>query len=95
MSLIEGAKDSEDPLFLLMSYHQSHTPHFSSNVYLPSTIADLYDLNLGAKFRNSTLRGPLGDAIAEMDDSIGQIVQRVEDLGMLDDTLIIFTSDNG
>ena len=33
--------------------------------------------------------------VTQMDDSVGQIVSLVEKLGLSNDTLIIFTSDNG
>jgi len=34
-------------------------------------------------------------AVTAMDANVGRIVQRLDDLGIRDDTLIIFTSDNG
>ena len=46
-------------------------------------------------FRNSSLRGSFGDAVAEMDAAVGNLVATLEETGVLDDTLIIFTSDNG
>lgn len=36
-----------------------------------------------------------GDFVLMCDDVVGQIVQRIEQLGLTDDTIIIFTSDNG
>lgn len=39
--------------------------------------------------------GLRGDAIVQMDWITGQIVQQLKSLGQLDNTLIIFTSDNG
>jgi arylsulfatase A-like enzyme len=39
--------------------------------------------------------GPRGDALLELDDCIGRILARLEALGRLDNTLIVFTSDNG
>ena len=49
----------------------------------------------GAKWSFQTNRGRFGDALAEMDDSIGQILTSVEDLGISKNTLVFFTSDNG
>ena len=48
-----------------------------------------------SNFRNSSLRGSFGDSVAEMDAAIGNLVSTLEEVGALDDTLIIFTSDNG
>jgi arylsulfatase A-like enzyme len=39
--------------------------------------------------------GPRGDAIAQFDWSVGEILNTVEKLGLSDKTLIILTSDNG
>ncbi|MDZ8275265.1 arylsulfatase [Microbacterium aquimaris] len=47
------------------------------------------------RFAGSTGMGPRGDAIAEADWCVGRIVDALEEAGLRDDTLIIFTSDNG
>lgn len=36
-----------------------------------------------------------GDFMLQVDDVVGQIIKALEDKGMLDNTLLIFTSDNG
>jgi len=46
-------------------------------------------------FINTSSRGLFGDAAQEMDSSIGLIMQKLHDLDLLDNTLVIFTSDNG
>ncbi|HLA38743.1 MAG TPA: sulfatase [Candidatus Glassbacteria bacterium] len=47
------------------------------------------------KFRGKTERGLYGDVIAEIDWSVGRIVETLKKLGLDQDTLVIFTSDNG
>src|SRR4051794_39685724 len=47
------------------------------------------------RFRGKTEMGPRGDAIAECDWSVGQILKTLDDLQLAESTLIIFTSDNG
>ena len=39
--------------------------------------------------------GPRGDAIAEFDWSAGQVLKTLDELGLADNTLVIFSSDNG
>lgn len=39
--------------------------------------------------------GVYGDWIHELDLSVGRVVQALDELGLADDTLLIFTSDNG
>ncbi|WP_068544529.1 sulfatase family protein [Thalassotalea crassostreae] len=47
------------------------------------------------KFIGSTDMGPRGDAIAQMDWITGQVIRELEALGIAENTLLIFTSDNG
>ena len=39
--------------------------------------------------------GVLGDVIAEIDRGVGQILETLQELGIDEDTLVLFTSDNG
>ncbi len=47
------------------------------------------------KFQGKTDLGPRGDAIVQMDYVVGEIVKQLEQLSLLEETIIIFTSDNG
>ncbi len=47
------------------------------------------------KFRDTSLRGLYGDVIEEIDWGVGQIVKTLRELNLCDNTLIVFTSDNG
>ena len=47
------------------------------------------------KFRGSSDRGLYGDVIQELDWSVGEIIKRLQELNILDETLVIFSSDNG
>ena len=55
----------------------------------------LLNLFLGSSFYGSTDRGAFGDALAEMDDSIGKILNYLDESGLRDQTMVFFTSDNG
>lgn len=46
-------------------------------------------------FCNESKRGRFGDAIAEMDASIGTLMKGLKESGADEDTLVFFTSDNG
>ena len=50
---------------------------------------------LGIPFYQSSDRGPFGDALEEMDDSIGKLIDFIGESGKAEDTMIIFSSDNG
>jgi arylsulfatase A-like enzyme len=47
------------------------------------------------RFQGSSEMGPRGDAIVQMDWCTGQITNLLSELDLLENTLIIFTSDNG
>jgi len=49
----------------------------------------------GARFKGSSKDGVRGDVIQELDWSIGEIRKALEASGILDKTIIIFSSDNG
>lgn len=47
------------------------------------------------RFRGSTSLGARGDAVVQLDWSVGELVRRLGELGLTEKTLIIFSSDNG
>ena len=47
------------------------------------------------RFAGSSQAGPFGDTVHELDWSVGEILKHLDRLGIADDTLVIFTSDNG
>lgn len=47
------------------------------------------------RFVGKSTMGPRGDAIAQMDWCTGELVKYIEELGLAENTLIIFSSDNG
>lgn len=48
-----------------------------------------------AAFRGKSRGGPWGDSVEELDWSTGMIINKLRDLGIAENTLVIFTSDNG
>ncbi|MHB8995998.1 MAG: sulfatase family protein [Armatimonadota bacterium] len=46
-------------------------------------------------FQGKSANGPYGDCIEEMDWSTGEIMKTLEELGLDDNTVVIWTSDNG
>lgn len=47
------------------------------------------------RFQGTSERGLYGDVIQEIDWSVGEIVKKLEEYGIAENTLIIFSSDNG
>ena len=63
-------------------------------LYLPHSMPHV-PLNVSDKFKGKTARGLYGDVIAEIDWSVGQVLDTLKRLKLDNDTLVIFTSDNG
>ena len=69
----------------------ARTPFF---LYVPSPCPHI-PLAPAPEFIGKSGRGLYGDTIQELDWSAGQILQAVKDAGLDDNTLVIFSSDNG
>jgi arylsulfatase A-like enzyme len=48
-----------------------------------------------ARFVGATSMGPRGDAIAQLDWCVGEVLSALDRLNLANDTLVLFTSDNG
>lgn len=47
------------------------------------------------RYRGSTELGPYGDFVHQVDDIVGQVLDGVDQAGVGESTLVVFTSDNG
>lgn len=47
------------------------------------------------RFDGTSQAGPYGDFVVEIDDAIGQLLQALEESGNAEDTIVLFTADNG
>ena len=77
--LKEHAEERKESPFFLF--------HSMQAVHLPSFA--------GANFRGKTTSGPHGDFIFQMDHIVGALIAALDKYGFSDNTLVIFTSDNG
>ena len=91
--------DTKDPFFMFLSFNAPHYPlDVKESVLAKYDEADVEsywsapDAKKGRKARNRTKYMALVDS---MDESIGHVVEALENKGVLDNTLIVFCSDNG
>ena len=63
-------------------------------LYLPHSMPHV-PLGVSNKFRNKSEQGMYGDVIMEIDWSVGEILNALSDNDLDDNTVVIFTSDNG
>ena len=51
--------------------------------------------HLNDKYKNKTGLGIFADGMTELDDIVGELTKTLDDLGVEENTIVIFTSDNG
>jgi arylsulfatase A-like enzyme len=62
--------------------------------YVPFTLPHMPTVP-SPDFKNKTHNGDFADVLAEIDAHVGQLLDAVDKLGIRDNTIFIFTSDNG
>lgn len=63
-------------------------------LYMPHTYPHI-PLGASPKFRGKSSQGPYGDVVEELDWSAGEVLAALKRTGVDNDTLVLFTSDNG
>ena len=103
LPLIEGAqvvKRNPDQSQLTTWYTERAVKFIERNrdkpffLYVPHTMPHV-PLFVSDKFKGKTATGLYGDVIAEIDWSVGKMLDAVKRMNLDDVTLVIFTSDNG
>ena len=84
VSWLRDGRDQEKPFFLFVCYHEPHEPVATAERF-SRQYADLED---------PAERALLGN-ITQMDAGFGRLMAEIDSLGLRDDTLVFFTSDNG
>ena len=94
----------ENPFFLYLSYYTVHTPIQANKKHLEkfnNILETIKIKNLGFKDegRGSTRLQQLNPEYASMvyalDDNVGKLINKLKEAGLYDNTIIVFTSDNG
>ncbi len=104
LPLMEGNRTHsflEDDQSMLSTAYTEHAIDFIKRnkdnpffVYLPHTMPHI-PLYVSEKFDGHSEKGIYGDVIEEIDWSVGQINKTLKELGLEENTLVIFTCDNG
>jgi len=81
------AQNSETPFFLYLSHFAVHTP-----IEAPEATIAKYEDRKGDDYHNDPVYGAMVDHV---DQGVGRIMKLLKDKGFDDNTLIVFTSDNG
>lgn len=75
----------------LIKQFRGKSPFF---IYLAHNLPHI-PLFRSAEFENHSARGLYGDVVEEIDHGVGQILQTLKHAGIDNNTLVMFTSDNG
>lgn len=110
-TFIQDAKDRKQPFFLMANSHDPHRPFYGNDktewytdqqqppasvpsrvfsaddVEMPSFLPDLPQVRLEIAEYYSSVR--------RCDDTLGKLLDILEEMGVVDNTLVIFLSDNG
>lgn len=80
-------KNKDKPFFLYLPHYAVHTP-----LRAKQALIDKYNV----KPRAGSQSNPVYAAMVEsMDEAVGRVLKKLDDLKLSDNTLVIFTSDNG
>lgn len=74
----------ESPFFLFLSYNAPHTPLQATEKYL-SRFPDIADKK----------RKTYAAMVSSVDDGVGRVLGKLDELGLAENTLVFFLSDNG
>ncbi|MEO0414823.1 MAG: arylsulfatase, partial [Verrucomicrobiota bacterium] len=77
-----------------MDQHVKENPDQPFFMFLPSQMIHV-PRTPHPRYHGKTQLGYRGDAMVELDDSVGTIMKMLEKHGISDDTMVIFSSDNG
>lgn len=89
-------KDEEFPNVLTKKATDFITDNKGKSFFLYFSMPDIHVPRApNPKFVGKTNMGPRGDAIVQMDWMTGQIVKKLKELGIENNTIIFFSSDNG
>lgn len=94
VEFIRQSVADKKPFFLMMSENAVHVPMQGPNdppLRTPTSCPYRND----AEMSDTEYRRVYQDMVRVMDDGVGQIVNTLRELNVLDNTIIIFTSDNG
>ncbi|MGI9455760.1 MAG: sulfatase family protein [Aeoliella sp.] len=98
--IVDPVVTAEDQAQLTTQYTERAVAFIEENrenpffLYLPHTMVHV-PLFVSDKFAGKSGAGLFGDVVMELDWSVGQVLDAIKKAGVDDNTLVLFTSDNG
>ncbi|MGJ8724690.1 MAG: sulfatase [Roseibacillus sp.] len=102
-AFLEKHQGKEEPFFVYLSYYNVHTPiqPYKKRIgEYEEAVAQLEGETPLIEMRDGLSRGrqdnaQLASMVAAVDDSVGSVLAKLESLGMSENTVVVFFSDNG
>src|SRR5262245_20835375 len=97
-------KNKDRPFLLFLSHYSVHIPlqgkkelvaRYQEKAKDNPPAGDVFGKDGGRKARQVQNHAVYAAMIESMDESVGRVMKKLEELGLDDNTVIIFTSDNG
>ncbi len=77
--LEDAAKDKDTPFFININFMKNHQPNLPAPEFEGKSIS----------------KSKYADAVVELDTRVGNVLKKLDDLGLADNTLVFYTVDNG
>lgn len=77
--LEDAAKDKDTPFFINVNFMKNHQPNLPHPDFIHKSIS----------------KSKYADSVVELDTRIGNVVNKLDELGLADNTLVFYTVDNG
>jgi arylsulfatase A len=101
---LEHKRDKDKPFFMYVSSHEPHTP-----IAPPASFSEPYEndsveaLEKNVKYGGVTRpqkdisenKSAYYGTVTQLDEAFGRLMHKLEELGLEENTIVIFTSDNG
>ena len=79
LEYLDGAAKAGKPFFMAVNFMKVHQPNMPAPEYIGKSMS----------------KSKYADSMVELDSRVGRLMDRVRQLGIGDNTLVIFTTDNG
>ncbi len=97
-------KNKDRPFLLFLSHYSVHIPlqgkkdlvaKYQAKAKAHPPTGEVFGQDGGRKVRQAQNHAVYAAMIESMDESVGRVMKKLEELGLDDNTVILFTSDNG
>ncbi|MCA8990158.1 MAG: sulfatase, partial [Planctomycetaceae bacterium] len=88
LEVIDRAVEREQPFFLYLAHHAPHTP-----IEAKRSGIDYFESKVKPHMHHQN--ATYAAMVKSLDESVGQVLDRIEQHGLTDRTIVVFVSDNG